>query len=406
MKNKTADKTRVYFPGLHGLRFFAALLVVFSHVELIKDYHDYPNLYATNLAVYESGRIGVTLFFVLSGFLISYLLLTERKVSGTVSIKNFYVRRILRIWPLYYLLVFLIFVVVPHIVLFTVPKYSALFPLNFPYTPILYLLLLPQVALSIFDPVPYGEPLWSIGVEEQFYLLWPILLKYFKRFLRLAVGITLGVIFCRQLFFMLAEANRASPNLKYWNYLLNYLYFTRIECMAIGGIGAWLVFRQKQAVLRVIYNRVFQVLLYAATAYLLLTQQNKPVFNYAPYAICFCFIIVNISTNKHSLLRLENRVFVYLGNISFSMYMFHELVIKIVLSGLVRIRGTGFMDLTANVLLHTLSLALTILVSAAAYYGFERRFLRLKSRFAVVQSGQDLIVNGRPLVPVRSTSAS
>lgn len=67
MKKKKADKTKVYFPGLHGLRFFAAVMVVFSHVELLKDYHGYPNLYASNLAVYESGRIGVTLFFVLSG---------------------------------------------------------------------------------------------------------------------------------------------------------------------------------------------------------------------------------------------------------------------------------------------------------------------------------------------------
>jgi peptidoglycan/LPS O-acetylase OafA/YrhL len=85
---KKPDKTEVYFPGLHGLRFLAAWMVVFSHVELLKDYHGYPNLYASNLAVYECGRIGVTLFFVLSGFLISYLLLTERKVSGTISIKN------------------------------------------------------------------------------------------------------------------------------------------------------------------------------------------------------------------------------------------------------------------------------------------------------------------------------
>lgn len=406
MSRKKADKTKVYFPGLHGLRFFAALMVVFSHVELLKDYHGYPNLYESNVVVYESGRIGVTLFFVLSGFLISYLLLTERKVSGTVSIKNFYVRRILRIWPLYYLLVFLVFIVIPHVGFFTIPKYSTSLPLNFPYTFTLYLLLLPQVALSIFDPVPYGEPLWSIGVEEQFYLLWPVLLKYFKKFLRLTVVIAVSVILARQFVFMLAEVNEASPSLKYWNYLLSYLYFTRIECMAIGGVGAWLVFRQKKAVLRVIYSRVFQILLYALTAYLLLTQQNKPIFNYAPYAVCFCLIIVNVSTNKHSLLKIENRVFVFLGNISFSMYMFHEIVIKIVLEGLVRIRGTMFNDITTNVLLHILSVALTILVSTGAYYAFERRFLRLKSRFAVVESGQDLIGKGKPLIPVRSAIAS
>lgn len=363
-------------------------MVVFSHVELLKDYHGYPNLYASNLAVYESGRIGVTLFFVLSGFLISYLLLTEKKVSGTISIKKFYIRRILRIWPLYYLLVFLAFIVLPSIGFFNIPKYSTALPQYAPYTLTLYLLLLPQVALSVFEPIPYAEPLWSIGVEEQFYLLWPVLLKYFKKFLQLTIIIAAGVILCRQLVFLLAETNRASPSLKYWNYLLSYLYFTRIECMAIGGIGAWLVFRQKQEVLRIIYHRGFQVLVYALTGYLILTQHAKPVFNYAPYAICFCVIIVNISANKKSLLKLENRLFVFLGNISFSVYMFHEIVIKIVLEGLVRTRGTMFNDTTANVLLHTLSVGLTVLVSAGAYYGFERRFLRLKSGFAVVESGR------------------
>ena len=204
----------------------------------------------------------------------------------------------------------------------------------------------------------------------------------------------------RQVVFMLAEANRTSPNLEYWNYLLSYLYFTRIECMAIGGMGAWLVFRQKNAVLMVIYSRVFQVLLYALTAYLLLTQQNKPIYNYAPYALCFCLIIVNVATNKHSLLKLENSLFVFLGNISFAMYMFHELIIKLVLEGLLRARRTTFNDVTSNLVLHALSIALTILVSTAVYYGFERRFLRLKSRFAVVESGQDLIEKGSPGTPV------
>lgn len=77
-------------------------------------------------------------------------------------------------------------------------------------------------------------------------------------------------------------------------------------------------------------------------------------------------------------------------------------MIKIVLEELVRTRGTMFNDIPANVLLHTLSVGLTILVSAGAYYGCERRFLRLKSGFAVVESGQDLIEKGSPLIPTRS----
>jgi len=394
MAKKAKEKPKVYFPGLHGLRFFAAMMVVFSHVELMKDYHGYANLYSSSMAVYESGRLGVTLFFVLSGFLISYLLLKENEVAGSIAVQKFYGRRILRIWPLYYLLVILTFVVIPRLSFFAVPKYTAALPVNFRYTFPLYLLLLPQVALSVFNPVPFAEPLWSIGVEEQFYLLWPVLMKYVKRFLGLTIVIIVGAVALRQLIFFIAEANRASASLKYWNYLLNYLYFTRIECMAVGGLGAWLVFNQQRKILQVMFHPAFQLLLYAATIFLIVTERNKPAYNYLLYAICFCLIIINVAANRKSLIRIENRWFVFLGNISFSIYMFHELVIKSVMEILVRWGGTVFNDGLSNVILYAASILFTLMVSSIAYYFFERPFLRLKSSFAVVESGQDLIEKG------------
>ena len=404
MPKKAKDKAKVYFPGLHGLRFFAAMLVVFSHVELMKDYHGYPNLYASNLAVYESGRLGVTLFFVLSGFLISYLLLTEKKVSGTISVKKFYGRRILRIWPLYFLLVLITFIVLPRIGFFGVPDYSAAMPAYFRYTFPLYLLLLPQLALSIFAPVPFAEPLWSIGVEEQFYLLWPLLLKYVRKFLVLSIAIIIGALVLKQIVFYLAEVNRASPSLKYWNYLLNYLYFTRMECMAVGGLGAWLVFAQVKRVLNLIFHPLSQLLVFAITIYLLITESYKPAYNYVVYAICFCAIIINVAANPRPLIRIENRLFIFLGNISFSIYMFHEIVIKAAMQGLVRMWGVNFSDAASNLTLYALSIAGTLAISAIVYYGFEKPFLRLKSTFAVVESGQDLIEKGAPLVPTKSVA--
>ncbi|HKO34851.1 MAG TPA: acyltransferase [Pyrinomonadaceae bacterium] len=404
MSPKRKEKTKVYFPGLHGLRFCAAMMVVFSHVELMKDYHGHPNLYSSNLAIYESGRMGVTLFFVLSGFLISYLLLTETKVTGSISVKKFYGRRILRIWPLYYLLVFLTFIVLPRITFFAVPKYSALMPEHFWYTLLLYIFLLPQVALSVFEPVPFAEPLWSIGVEEQFYLIWPVLMKYVRNFLRLSIAIIIVALALKYTAFWVAEANRAEESLKYWNYLLNYLYFTRIECMAIGGLGAWLVFARRQRILDFIFHRAFQVALYAVTVYFLVSETFKPVYNYLGYAACFALIIVNVAANPRSLIRIENKLFVFLGNISFSIYMFHEIVIKLVLESMARTQGVVFNDAKSNLVLHSLSIVLTLAVSTLAYYGFEKRFLRLKSSIAVVESGQDLIERGAPLVPTKSTA--
>ena len=364
------------------------MMVIVSHVELFKDYHGFPNAYASNTAMYELGRMGVTLFFVLSGFLISYLLLEEKRTAGTISIGRFYVRRILRIWPLYYLIVIVTFLVLPNLGLFSIPKYSALVPESFRYTFPLYLFLLPQLALSVFPPVPYAEPLWSIGVEEQFYLLWPLLMKGFRNVLALCVVTIVAVIVLQQAAFLVAEANRGDPSLEYWNYLLSYLYFNRVDCMAIGGIGAWLVFERRKTLLAVVFSRPFQVALYALTAFVLATERDGPVYSYAPYAVLFCLIIMNLAANPATLVRIENRTFVFLGKISFAMYMLHEIAIKLTLEGLVRGLGTTFASPASNVLLYTFSIVLTLALSALVYRYFETPFLRLKPRYTVLRTGE------------------
>jgi len=104
----------VYFIGLDTLRAIGALSVVFGHIELTKKSLGLSNI--THLSFYKhtSGHLGVMLFFVLSGFLITYLLLKESENYKTVFVKQFYIRRALRIWPIYYLMV-LIFIL-PKIV--------------------------------------------------------------------------------------------------------------------------------------------------------------------------------------------------------------------------------------------------------------------------------------------------
>src|ERR1700744_123190 len=91
---------KVYFKNLDGLRFIASFLVLVQHAYGFKKSYSDASPFVFSLFE-ETGRMGVNLFFVLSGFLISYLLLMERDASGTVSYRNFYLRRVLRIWPLY-----------------------------------------------------------------------------------------------------------------------------------------------------------------------------------------------------------------------------------------------------------------------------------------------------------------
>jgi peptidoglycan/LPS O-acetylase OafA/YrhL len=363
-----------WFPGLNGLRFFAAMAVAFSHVELLKQYHGLPNAY-DKPAVYELGRLAVTLFFVLSGYLITWLLLVEKQQTGHVDVRRFYIRRMLRIWPLYYLLVLVSFLVLPHLDAFQVPRFTDAIGAHFGVTLTLFLLFLPQLALSLYDPVPFAEPAWSIGVEEQFYLLWPLLLRRTKNFPRLAILIIVTVIGARQAALWIAQASRADEAaLRFWNPAISYLYFTRIECMAIGGLFAWLVFAKKRALLTFLHSGFVQLATYALTAWLLFTSSFKPIFHYGVYAVCFGILILNVSTNPRSLIKLPGRAFEFLGDISFSVYMLHELAIQLVL----------YLGWTSNAVLYPASMTLTIAAAAACYFVVERPFLRLKTRFAAL----------------------
>ena len=114
-------KTKIQFPNLNALRFLAAAAVIVHHVELTKAFLGLPNIAGVR-AIPVIGPLGVVLFFVLSGFLITYLLLVEERTAGRISIRRFYTRRILRIWPLYY--------VVVSAGLFLLPHISALRPLG------------------------------------------------------------------------------------------------------------------------------------------------------------------------------------------------------------------------------------------------------------------------------------
>ena len=98
-------KSISYFRGLNSLRFFAAFLVVLQHAESIRHDKGLPSL--IHLGIFNNGAEAVSFFFVLSGFLITYLLLKERKDTNETSIKRFYIKRVFRIWPLYFLLVFI-----------------------------------------------------------------------------------------------------------------------------------------------------------------------------------------------------------------------------------------------------------------------------------------------------------
>ena len=177
----------IHLSGLNGLRAIAALSVVVAHVTLdhIADF-GFPNNFDFAMADY-----GVTLFFVISGFLITFLLLKEIENTSTISVPKFYARRILRIWPIYYL-----FIIISFIVCWIFNSEIQFYNQNF----WLYIFFASNIPLVFHQQIFILAHYWSIGVEEQFYALWPWLVKFSKNKLLLISLSVFGVIFLLKLF--------------------------------------------------------------------------------------------------------------------------------------------------------------------------------------------------------------
>lgn len=375
----------IYFPGLHALRFLAAFCVLFGHIELLKKYMDLPHHYDIPL-IKEAGRIAVSLFFVLSGFLISYLLFEEKKQERTIQVKKFYLRRILRIWPLYFLLVALAFFVLPHCGWFQFG--DAAWQNNFWKSFLLFLCFLPQLALSKYAPVPYGEPAWSIGVEEQFYLFWPLIIKYSKRVFPWVLGISLLLVFCRNFFWQQYLSETAFLNKNTNGVLYGFFYLNRLECMLIGAGFAYILHKKIESVLQLCYHPLLRIGVYSAFTVLIIYTKS-PLHNHIIHALVFGLIILNLSSNPKPFLHLEHPLLHKLGKVSYGIYMLHEIAIVGCIQGLIAL-GISPDQNIFQLILYIAAPAFSIGIALLSYRLIEKPFLTLKSKHQIVNTSDSL----------------
>ena len=389
LKPEREKSKRVYFPGLNSLRFIAASVVIIHHVEQIKSLFGYQN-YFDNIFVHNIGGYGVTFFFALSGFLITYLLLVEQARTRTISIKSFYIRRTLRIWPLYYLLGILSLAILPHVSALNIPVWQDELADNYFTQAILYITFLPNLALSFFGTIPHANQVWSVGVEEQFYLIWPLVVKYSRSIwhaILKVMGIYLVIKSTLIAMRLMSDGISGIAHLNRWS---QFVEFSRIDCMAIGALGAAVLYYYPQT-LRPFYRLTSQYLLYALTLLFLIyggvTGGILWHFNQEIFAILSTAIVLNIATNRQSIFKLQNQSFDYLGRISYGLYMYHCLCIAIAFYLVDRITTYSLSGFAGNAIAYPLSIIITILVSAASYHWLEKPFIRYKHKFVRVASG-------------------
>ena len=370
-------KNITLFPGLNSLRFIAAFLVLMHHSETIKAKNGIDNF--EWLGLFRNGGNAVVFFFVLSGFLITYLLMRERSKTGTISIRNFYLKRVLRIWPLYFLLVLIGTIALPFA--FSVLKIDYDMPYTLSETWFYFVFFLPSL-VTFFYGHHFLEPLWSIGVEEVFYLIWAPLIKFSRRNI---LVLLLGVVFVKAALSLLGI-------FVFTNELYNYLTLTfSFEAMAIGGLGAWFIYMKGDLINRhFIFKTPVQIFVFSLTVLYLLFHSNidneiwrlffkTPIVSSWVVELLFLYIIICVSSVDHSVVRLRSRFLSYLGEISYGIYMYQMLVI---FATIFFLKDTLLaMTFPFNQIVYYLVVfVLIIFVSAVSKVLFEDYFLKLKGK--------------------------
>jgi peptidoglycan/LPS O-acetylase OafA/YrhL len=388
MKSKSVQAA--ILPNLESLRFLAFLVVFINHIVACLGHKTNNTMVNTIKTDYLlNGDLGVNFFFVLSGFLITYLLLEEKKRNDKINIPNFYFRRVLRIWPLYFLVLI--------IGLGIIPKWMNDLPNGFPIltdTSVLnkqwYVFF-----LGNFDYVKNGISnaivgiLWSVSIEEQFYLIWPLLLSVIP--MKHLTKVLILLILCSTAYRLFGSSGRTL------NLMLKYHTFSCLSDLCIGALFANAAFKTDYHVFKNM-NRYLIFFFYAIGITLLIfrTSIYKLEISYQPqhpthylkavmpvfYSLFFAFIIVEQVFSKNSLFKIGViPLLPALGKISYGLYCFHMICMLIVTYTLMKLDFNILVPGKQLILVESvLSLLLTILVAYVSYRYVESPFLSLKER--------------------------
>ena len=355
-----------YSPALDGLR-GASILVVMG--------------FNAHLFWLQGGFVGVDIFFVLSGFLITALLAQEYRRTSTIGLKSFYFRRALRLLPA----LFALMLASIAYALVIQPEDKASLTLKGVLYALFYVANWAQV-----PPNPSGiGPLshaWSLSVEEQFYIIWPLLLLLLLKLK--SKRILLAILFSLVTISLLL-------NIWFWQTRVPYLrmYFgsdTRANEILIGCIAAlllsWGAFQRTDRVRRVFHSVALISLVGVFLSFFLVRFNGAFVYNggFTLISIGVAFLILDLLLFPSALSRLlEYAPLVWIGKISYGLYLWHFPIFEA--------SRRIFEGRISPVLSEIIGVALTFLVATASYYLLELRFLRLRHRFNTKDSAPPLL---------------
>lgn len=368
MTGTLVQEEKRHFHTFDALRFFAFFKVFLLHLPITAfPWFNYLR---------AGGGIGVQFFFVLSGFLITYIILEEKNRTGQFNLKHFFARRILRIWPLYYLMILVAFltpVITEQLLHITTSPEG--------YTPDWWmsLLFLENYKIMATGTHPNVSPLgvmWSLCIEEHFYLVWGLLL-YFIPVRRLPVVIVCSVVigYVSRLFYDLCNI----PALD---------IFTNIDLFAFGAVPAYLLitrrFATENALLRIplavklLFTAILLVVVQVCSQY---TDDDYAFVTLTTVLGVLFAILISFTIPQHTRFRIgDKNILSRLGLYTYGLYLYHTIIISL-LSAVYPAMGLSMDTPGGAALFIIIALLATILCSIASYYVYERPFLKLKHWF-------------------------
>lgn len=357
-----------YLPLVDGLRALAVLMVLASHLPVIQNFA--PSYYFWRFVeLAHFAYFGVDIFFVLSGFLITRLLLKEREQTGTINLSHFFIKRALRILPIYYLCVLVM---------------ALAFPQSWQGIPSLMAFVFNYY--HAFNSTPYPmEHAWSLAVEEQFYLLWPLLIAVIP--LHLGRRITGLVIPAVALLASMALAASLEPELAAT--LINKALPTRMLSLSLG---AYLAFREKEGAI----PSNFECLMLAAAGLLIsvLAAGGRILGFVAPdwywsftlfgYALIDLALLAYVALGKPVApvaKILQARPVVYIGRISYGLYLYHLLIFFMLGINEAALAGSGI-----PAILWVSAMVACFAVAALSFELFEKPIMGLRRNLLKARS--------------------
>lgn len=360
------NRTKRHFQTFDALRFFACFKVFLHHLPVVA----FP--FFTILKA--GGGIGVQFFFVLSGFLITYIILEEKQQTGYLNLRHFFLRRVLRIWPLFYLAIGIAFITPMLLGIIHLNSSAAGYNPDWRWS----VLFLENYKMILTHSTPNISPLgvmWSLCVEEHFYLLWGLLLYL------LPVKRVWGVILAG---ILLAPVCR-------WIYIAQHWatidLFTNIDLFAYGAIPAYLLIAGGKAFenavdnISILWRRLFVLLLLVLMVWFSQPHAEEwDILTTSVSGMLFCLLIVFTLPSSTRFKIADTHVLSHLGIYTYGFYLYHTLVINLLLRVFEKY-GMGIDNVPNAALFAGVAFAGSIGISMASYHLFEKQFLKLKVFF-------------------------